>query len=255
MPEFIRDFFNITLPELWHVYKGFILLLVSLYIVKKSLIKFYSRKRKSISMANFILGVNNLYFLIVIVVIFFLVLRFFGITVHEFFTSIAIVAAALAIVFRDYILNGLNGMVFILGDNITVGDYVKIENHKGMIKNISLVAVHLMNDELDLVMLPNNMVMGAEVINYTKNPHHNFSLDFTLPMNKAMVISEMEDYLIRKINDGEELIRPKEHALLVHKASDTSITYTLQYNLFLNTTANQGLVKSRVWDAVISHLH
>jgi small-conductance mechanosensitive channel len=252
--ELVRIFIDEILPNFWHIYKGYIILLSCLFIVKKGLISFYSRRRKREAMANFVIGINNLYFVFLVFVLFFLILRFFGITIHEFFTSIAIVAAALAIVFRDYILNGLNGMLFILGDNISVGDYVKIDKHKGVVKNISLVAVHLMNDEQDLVMLPNNFVMGCEIINFTKNPHHSFSIEFTLPIAKASTINELEDYLLRAINDEEVYIRPNEHSLILHGITEKSISYTLQYNLMLNTASNQNIVRQRCWNAIIKQV-
>jgi len=69
------------------------------------------------------------------------------------------------------------------------------------------------------------------------------------------MIGELEDFLIRRINDGKELLRPNEYHLLVHSGNESSITYTLQYSLHVNTSANQRLVKNKVWDAIIDVMH
>jgi len=63
--------------------------------------------------------------------LFFVILHILDITVKEFFYSITIIAAALAIVFKDYILNGLNGMILMFGDNYRIGDFVEVNGIKG----------------------------------------------------------------------------------------------------------------------------
>ncbi|MFT7057152.1 MAG: small-conductance mechanosensitive channel, partial [Roseivirga sp.] len=74
---------------------------------------FYLRRKKKETdyKDNFILGINGISSILQVVVFLTALLYFYNIETKEFFTSISIVAAAIAIISKDYISNTINGFL------------------------------------------------------------------------------------------------------------------------------------------------
>lgn len=129
---------------------------------------------------NFILGISQIANILSFFVLVFSVFMLFNINVKEFFTSISIVAAAIAIISKDYISNMINGMILMFSDQLSLEDYVKIGQHKGKIVNITLLNIHLLNDDDDLVYVPNNAVLSSDIVNFTKRNIKKITVEFEL---------------------------------------------------------------------------
>ena len=75
------------------------------------------------------------------------------------------IAAALVLITKDYISNLINGMYLTFNRIINIGDQVQIGSLKGKILDITLTNVHLLNDDDDIIYIPNNNVFSTEIIN------------------------------------------------------------------------------------------
>ncbi|MCC5919515.1 MAG: mechanosensitive ion channel family protein [Cyclobacteriaceae bacterium] len=117
---------------------------------------------------NFILGINRIASVAGFVVFFFSVLMIFGIQARTFFTTISIVAAAVAILSKDYISNVINGMIMMFSNQFSLNDYVKLGPHKGYVEDITLLHVQLINDDEESVYIPNNTVFNNEITNFSR---------------------------------------------------------------------------------------
>jgi len=96
-----------------------------------------------------------------------LVLSMFNINVKEAITSLSLIAAALVLITKDYISNLINGMYLTFNKVINIGDQVQVGLQKGKIVDITLTNVHLLNDDDDIIYIPNNTVFSTDIINYT----------------------------------------------------------------------------------------
>jgi small-conductance mechanosensitive channel len=157
--------FRLDILPLLREYKPYLFLIISLFITRKLIIGIYKRRKGLKKRDNFITGINNLTMMITGMWLFFVILHILDITVKEFFYSITIIAAALAIVFKDYILNGLNGMILMFGDNYRIGDFVEVNGIKGQVEDLTLLNVKLKNDEDNVVIIPNNLMAASTTIN------------------------------------------------------------------------------------------
>src|SRR5690554_2246442 len=129
---------------------------------------------------NFVLGIIQIANILSFVAFVFAVFLLFNINARDFFTSISIVAAAIAIISKDYISNMINGMIIMFSDQLSLEDYVKIGIHKGKIVNITLLNTHLLNDDDDLIYIPNNSILTSDITNYTKRNIKKITLEFEL---------------------------------------------------------------------------
>ncbi|MEN7549708.1 mechanosensitive ion channel domain-containing protein [Rapidithrix thailandica] len=177
-------------------------------VVEIILVEVYSKGRKirAGKKDNFILGISWIASILSFIFLVMAVFMFFKIDVKGLFTSLSIIAAAIAIISKDYISNMINGMLIMFADRISLNDYVKIEEHKGKIIDITLMHVHLMDDEDDLVYIPNNTVFSGEVINYTKRQINRINFEFQMAYKHMESVEVLEEYLNEALYPYKELI-------------------------------------------------
>ena len=203
----------------------------AIVILRYSIVVIYKRRKKLTGKDNFIIGMNNLTFMLFGFFLFVGILHVLGITIREFFTSITIIAAALAIVFRDYILNGLNGMIIMFGDNFQIGDFIEVDGMKGHIEDLTLLNVHLKNDEDNLVIIPNNLMAAAKAINYSKNPRHFSSIDFEIRTRDSLSFETIESEMKDVLDSFKSQVREGSQSLTVMDFENDIVHYRYRFGL------------------------
>lgn len=86
----------------------------------------------------------------------------------KLFTSLSIVFAGIAILTKDYITNMVNGMIITFSGQLSIGDNVRLGKQRGKIVDITLQNIHMLNDDDDMIYIPNNLLLSSEVVNYTR---------------------------------------------------------------------------------------
>jgi small-conductance mechanosensitive channel len=155
----------------------------------------------------------------------------FKVDIKQFFVSLTVIAAAIAIISKDYIANVVNGMILTFSDELSLGDYVKINEYKGRIININLSNIHLLNDDDDLIYIPNNTVFNGIVLNYTKRDTKKISIDFTINLDKLAGIEQLEVELARHLSEYARHIVPESFNLKVENIEKDSVSLKFQYVL------------------------
>ncbi|WP_375583178.1 mechanosensitive ion channel family protein [Cyclobacterium xiamenense] len=208
------------------------------------LVRFYLRKKKSESLhSNFVLGINHIANLLNVVFFLFAVMIFFQIKPIEFLGSIALVAAAIAILSKDYITNMFNGLIIMFSDQITLGDYIQVADQKGKIQDITLLNVVLMNDDGDLVLIPNSLILSSQVVNHSRQSVRRLTFEFELGNRPGLNVDRMEEKLT-------EVIRPfaqevKKGGLSLRALEIRKEVVKLKLQIQLNTPSREVEKKIR----------
>src|SRR5690606_28119309 len=106
-------------------------------LVRIITVRLYLRKKSNDPMrSNFVLGVNRIAEILNAGIFVIALILLFGEKPGEFFTSITIVAAAIAIISKDYITNMINGLIVMFSDQFTLGDTIKVGEHEGKITDV-----------------------------------------------------------------------------------------------------------------------
>jgi len=217
----------------FHPIVEFLLLLTFLNILTAILIMIY-RLRKNIPYKftdNVIIGINNLYYLIVFFGVIAMILGFWGKDFKSLLTSLSIVAAAIAIISKDYVSEIISGFIISFSKALNIDDYVKIGENKGKILDISLNKTVLLNDDDDIIFIPNDKVYMSEIINYTKKDIRKVNLDFELSLEHHTTIEELEDKLCQNIQDLMEHIEKDSVQVKVVKVYHDHLALKFQYQL------------------------
>lgn len=214
-----------------HTLAGITIFLLFLDFVQVGTLWWYRRRHHIRGEDNFTIGVGHIYQILVVIGIIIGILSLFEINVRELFTSLSIIFAGLAILTKDYISNMINGMIITFSGHLSIGDNVSIGQHRGKVVDITLQNIHILNDDDDIIYFPNNLVLTAEVVNYTKRTIKRTSIDFEIDLKYLTTVEHLEETLIETLQPFHELIKPDSYYLRVAEVKKESVSLKFQYIL------------------------
>src|SRR5690606_28459903 len=198
--EFGFSLVNVLSALVFVVGGNIIVALVSMIIVR-----FYLRKKSNDPMrSNFVLGVNRIAEILNGGVFLIATILLFGAKPGEFFTSITIVAAAIAIISKDYITNMINGLIIMFSDQFTLGDTIKVGEPEGKITAVTLLHLVLTNEVADLVMFLNYLLLIFQVINHSKQYIKKLTFEFDMKIVPGLDVNEIEHKVREVISESDQ---------------------------------------------------
>jgi MscS family membrane protein len=187
------------------------------------------------NIANFLKGLG----------IFITILGSFGIAIQDLVTAVTIVAAAIAIITKEYIVDFLSGIHLSFSNAFVIGDYVKLGSQKGKIIGIKMLKTILLNDDDDIVVIPNTQVHYNEIINYTNRDVRFMNVDFQIALKFINSIEQLENDLIKELKSFEEYIEPNSYNLKVVEVKMDYIDLKFQYTLTNNDMEIQRQIRRK----------
>ncbi len=204
---------------------------------------------------NVILGIQNLYILLSTTIFIITILSFFGIDVKSLFTGLTIVAAALAIITKDYIANIISGIAISFSDEVSIDDYVKIGVHKGKVTDISISRISLLTEDDEIIFIPNNTVFISEIINFTKKGIRRVSIEFELTLaSLSDTIDVLEADLIDCLKDYSDSIEPNTYKLKIVDILKDSLKLKFQYTLKSINRELEREIRRKTVRRVVNHI-
>jgi small-conductance mechanosensitive channel len=194
----------------------------------------YKRRKKIQHSDNFTIGIGNIYTILLVIGLIGGLLSLFRIDFRSLLTSVSLVLAGLALITKDYISNMINGMLMTFSDEVSIGDNISIGANKGKILDITLQKIHLLNDDDDVIYIPNNMFHTSEVINYTKRDIKRTSVEFEIGLDYLNNVEEIEKMLIDTLKPFHEMITPDSYYLRVVDMKKDAVLMRFQYILKLH---------------------
>ncbi|HRX30239.1 MAG TPA: mechanosensitive ion channel, partial [Saprospiraceae bacterium] len=180
---------------------------------------------------NVIVGLNNLFTVLSVIAVFITFFGMLGIDIKTLFTSLSIVAAAIAIITKDLISEVIIGVINSFSTKIELDDYVKIGDQKGKLVDIGLQKITLLNDDDDLVYIPNTKFYNVELINYTKRDFRRMSVDFEIAIQYVDDLNELEHEIVSGLSEFQDFIEPNSYAIKIVECTKDHLSLKFQYTL------------------------
>lgn len=235
----------------------FIAFIIALDILN-DLLKYFYRKRVGLRQNqhdNITLGLNNIYILLVIGSTIVTIIAYFGLNPKELFTSLSIVAAAIAIISRDYIVDIVSGMIIAFSREVIIDDYVQIGNHKGRVKDIGLYKIAMINDDDDLVFLPNHFFVVKDIVNYSRRTVRRTVFEFEMEYSHFGTMEALEMHLINCLNHYKEYVEIESVKIKIIEIHKEHIQLKIQYNLTVADRQIEKTIRKDVKKAIVEYVH
>jgi small-conductance mechanosensitive channel len=218
---------------------------------RMGLVKFYLRKQRTQPLHNnFVLGINRIASILNGIIFLITLMLLFDINPFTFFTSITIVAAAIALLSKDYITNMINGLIIMFSDQLTLGDNVKIGDQKGRILDVTLINLVLLNEDDDIVMIPNNTVLTSLVINHSRQYIKKLSFEFELKPNN-LSLDRMEASLLEVLGQYEEDVTTNSFSMKALQIQKDAVKIKCQFLLNTNEKQTERIIKRKINQKII----
>ncbi|MGO4294911.1 mechanosensitive ion channel family protein [Chitinophaga sp. RAB17] len=194
------------------------------------ILSWYTRRNRSkpIEKDNFILGINRISSVLNTLFLLLAITFFFGVNPLQFVTSITIVAAAIALLTKDYITNMINGLIIMFSDQLSLGDHVRIGDYKGKVMDITLINVVLQNEDDDIVIIPNSVVFTSIVLNQSKQNIKKLTLEFELDHKHPFTIRGLEERLRNCVEAYSRSFTPESFSLKTIEIKKDFVQFKVQ---------------------------
>lgn len=218
------------------------------------LISVYKRQHKKNNRVrgNYVLGITQIATLLNVIFLVLGLMLVFGINPKEFLTSITIVAAAIALVFRDYITNVISGLLVMFSDQFTIGDTIRVGDHQGKIVDITLANILIKNEDDDVVLIPNNMAFTTNIVNQSLQNSRKLTLDFELPLTHVYETGVLEKNLVSVTEKYAEDVVPGSFQLKVVGVGKDFVHFKCQLKTLKKDTAVRQQIRSELYQQVIA---
>ncbi|MTB50795.1 mechanosensitive ion channel family protein [Lewinella sp. W8] len=235
---------------------NFLAFILVVDVITRLVKSFYSRRHQLPRGAkdNFHFGVENISKLLIGIGLVVTAFGFFGIDFRSLVTSLSIVAAAIAIISKEYINDFLVGLYFSFTRNLKINDYVKIGEHKGKILEIEMLKMRLLDENDDVVILPHSKIYGGEIINYTQRDIRSMSIDFQVDINSIESLDNFEQALIQALDEYAEYIKPGSFNLKVVDMKKDALDVKFQYTLHQLDRDLQRQIRRSTVRKIFDHL-
>ncbi|MCB0567200.1 MAG: mechanosensitive ion channel family protein [Phaeodactylibacter sp.] len=210
---------------------GFFIFALTASVLVSVLVWLYRRREKiPVGKANnVIIGLNNIYYIILVGAALMTILGFWGIDFKTLFTTLSIVAAAIAIISKDYIAEIISGIIISFSGEVVIDDYIRIGDQKGKIIDINFTKIALLNEDDDVIFIPNAKFFSSEIVNYTRREIKKVSIEFELMIQAIKTIEELETDLIHAISDYQGHIEAESYNLKIVEIRKDSLSLKFQY--------------------------
>ncbi|WP_339702880.1 mechanosensitive ion channel domain-containing protein [Algoriphagus aquimarinus] len=216
-------------------------------------LQFYlKRTEESRVQPNFVIGIDRLATLLNMIVILVTFMLLFGVEPLKFLTSITIVAAAIALLTKEYITNIVNGLIIMFSDQLEIGDKILIGKNVGFIRDITLINMVLKSETGEIIIVPNTLALTSEVVNYSKNNSHQMIFDSEVPFYSKIQLQELETQLNNVLDEFSELVYVEGAQLNVIERKPESIIVRYQFPIKSGEKATEVKVRKVINQELIN---
>ena len=213
------------------VVSGIAIFLLLLDFVQVLVVNFYRRRHRIRGDDNFVVGIGQIYSIVLVLGLGVGLLSLFQIQIREVLTSLSIIFAGLVLLTKDYVSNMINGMIMTFSGELSIGDNIRIGQHRGKIVDITLQNIHLINDDDDVIYIPNSVFLTTDIVNFTKREIKRTSLDFEIDLKYLETVEELERILIEALQPYQDLIKENSYYLRVAEVNRMGVVMKFQYIL------------------------
>ncbi len=204
-----------------------VVLLIVCLIVKKVILKILDRglgkSKIEKSFHTFIRSAVNIVLWFVTAMI---VCQSVGINATSLIALVSIIGLALSLSVQDSLSNLAGGITILATHPFRVGDFIEIGGTTGTVLEIGMVHTKLNTLDNRRVILPNSVVVGAEVQNYSEEPRRRVDISVSAPFGVA--VQQVNEIIEGVMNDHPKVLKDPAPFVRAEKFGEKGMDYTVR---------------------------
>ncbi|MBQ7059751.1 MAG: mechanosensitive ion channel [Firmicutes bacterium] len=201
--------------------KGILILVVGLFLVHW-FVKFLRRSkviaRLDPSLQSFFINAIKLLLIVIVVIS---TASVIGIPLTSVITLFASAGVAISLGMQGALGNLVGGVTLLILKPIKVGEYVKIGEYRGIVKNIGAFYTEIKTLDNSLISLPNSNLTNTAIVNYSREGTSRVEASFTVSYNSDM--DKVREVLLNMARKGEKVLEDPSPWVLITQCTETGI--------------------------------
>lgn len=172
---------------------------------------------------GFLKSLLNIIFTAFVIVI---ALSTLGIPMTSIITAIGAAGVAVALALQNSLSNVAGGFLILFTRPFGKGDYIATNGMEGVVEDISIISTKLITPDNKVIYIPNGMVSGSTVINYSAEQKRR--VDHTVCISYEQDLKKAES-IVRSVLEKHDLVlHDEEHFARVSALLDSSVEITVR---------------------------
>jgi len=200
---------------------GIIILVVGLFLTHWIVKLACSRKlfqKLDPSLQTFL---KNLLKLILIILVVLTAANVLGVPLTSVITIFASAGVAISLGLQGALGNLVGGVTLLILKPIKSGEYVKIGDHTGIVKNIGAFYTEIRTLDNSLISLPNSNLTNTAIVNYSREGTSRIEASFTVSYDSDF--DKAREILIEVAKKGEYVLEDPSPWVLLSKCTDNGM--------------------------------
>ncbi len=192
--------------------------LIAIKIIVKLVRKALYHSRLDGVLYTFILNCIRIVFFILLIIT---VLSSLGVSTTSFITVLGACGAAVALALRDSLSNFAGGILIMLNQPFSKGDYIESNGLEGKVHEIDLMYSKLITLDNKIISIPNGLIINSTIVNYSQQENRRidckFSIGYSSDIEKAKAV------IASIINESSYYLSTPEPIIGVSAHGDSSV--------------------------------
>lgn len=152
-----------------------------------------------------------------------------------------IIGLAIGFALQGTLINSFAGVILAVQHYIQVGDWIESNNYRGFVTEINLRNTKILENDNNIVMIPNSMVIENPVKNHSLTPQTRVILTCGVRYDSPLL--KVRTLVIQTILDTFDHLTEDKVEFIFTEFGDSSINFMLRY--WINATENVTMLKSK----------
>ena len=221
--ETIKHFFTTAGMDLL---RGLIILVVGFFLVRW-VVKIIERNEHKMKMEPTLRGfVKNLIRILLYVLVILTAVNTMGVPMTSIITLVGSAGVAVSLALQGVLGNLIGGFILLLFKPIRAGEYVKIGDNEGTVKNVGTFYTEIVTVDNRQINLPNGTLTNTAIVNYSREGTRRLDLSFTVGYEHS--IDEVSDILRKVISGEKDLLENPAPTVNLTKCADNALEFSVR---------------------------
>lgn len=210
---------NLT-PYLYNILAALIIFLVGKWLAKRLArwLEGVMEKRMEHTVARFIANILNvLLFMFVIIA----AISQLGVKTTSLVAILGAISLAVGLSLKDSLANFAAGVLLVSLRPFRVGDYIEVASIQGFVKDIKIFATTLTTADNKVIIVPNNSVISAAIINHYAMPTRR--IDMVIRISYSADLGKVKEDLLAIMAADQRVLKEPEPIVSVAALADTGV--------------------------------
>lgn len=225
--EMLEDNLPLIGTSPFQIITAIVILFVGLFVIRlvvKWLKRFMIEGNLGEILAEF---VSRLVRILLLVFLIGTVLGIIGVSIGPALISFSVVLGfVLGFAMGDTLANIAAGFMIAITKPFKKGDYVEVNGEEGVLQSVGISMLEMNTVDNKRVIIPNKLVWGSNIINYTKNPIRR--VDMEVGVSYGADLNKTIDVISRVIKSDSNILSDPEVQIEVKEMADSSVNFVVR---------------------------